>query len=235
MESDAESYRVCQSAYTSKAEDDVTLLTNLLRDLLTGLKTEWSSGVSSKFMEHLAVPASRVKNFAKNANTMELLTFRSLEDELNAKDVPWMQGDDEDVCSHIIPATDTSEAWEDDFEMKLVKPDAMEPFLWYILLRAADDFHKAEGRYPGYTDDTLEADRAALRPYVDRILDLYKLPKTWIKKEHIFEIVRFGAAEVHTVGAFVGGAVSHIAVMLITHQYKPFNRFNIWFSRQFQL
>ena len=138
-----------------------------------------------------------------------------------------MEGDGEDVCSHILgPSADTSEAWETDdgeFSLSLVKPDAMEPFLWYVLLRAVDEFHAAEGRYPGYSDDTLEADRTALRPYVDRILELYKLPKTWIKKEHVFEIVRFGAAEVHTVGAFVGGAVSHIAVMLITHQYMPFN------------
>ena len=156
----------------------------------------------------------------------QLLKFRSLEDELSAKSLSWMEGDGEDVCGHVVPMADTSEAWETDdgeFGLELVKPDAMEPFLWYILLRAADDFHKAEGRYPGYSDDTIEADRSALRPYVDRILKLYQLPKAWIKKEHVFEIVRFGAAEVHTVGAFVGGAVSHIAVMLITHQYTPFN------------
>merc|ERR1712176_1124710 len=125
-----------------------------------------------------------------------------------------------------VPDADTSEAWETDdgeFGLELVKPDPMEPFLWYIMLRAADDFHKDKGRYPGYTDDTLEADRKDLQPYVDRIVKLYNLPPTWVTKEHVYEIVRFGAAEVHTVGAFVGGAVSHIEVMLITHQYRPFN------------
>ncbi len=36
----------------------------------------------------------------------------------------------------------------------------------YLLLRASDEFYDEHGRYPGYTDDTLEADIGAMRACV---------------------------------------------------------------------
>lgn len=91
----------------------------------------------------------------------------------------------------------------------------------YFLLRAADRFFEKNGYYPGFTDATLEADQGALRSDVDAVLKDFGLSPTVLSQAHVQEICRFGAAELHTEAAFVGGAVSQCVTILISKQFKP--------------
>ena len=38
---------------------------------------------------------------------------------------------------------------------------------------------------------------------------------------HVQEICRFGAAELHTEAAFVGGAVAQVVTMVVSKQFRP--------------
>ena len=44
-----------------------------------------------------------------------------------------------------------------------------------------------------------------------------------VREDCISELCRYGAAELHNVAAFIGGAAAHEVVKLTTRQYIPFN------------
>jgi len=91
----------------------------------------------------------------------------------------------------------------------------------YLLLRAADKFYDECGYYPGYTDDTLESDVQSMRKFVDSVLDDFGLPSHLVSSAHVQEICRFGAAELHTEAAFVGGAAAQTVTILVSRQFVP--------------
>ncbi|WAR12893.1 ULA1-like protein [Mya arenaria] len=94
--------------------------------------------------------------------------------------------------------------------------------VYYVLLRAVDRFYEKYNTYPGWFANQVEADVGKLKSC------LTKLCQDWgvtcnIKDDFVHEICRYGASELHTVSAFIGGSAAQEAIKVITHQFIPFN------------
>eukprot|EP00038_Savillea_parva_P012402 m.204436 g.204436 ORF g.204436 m.204436 type:complete len:537 (-) comp22514_c0_seq1:44-1654(-) len=93
---------------------------------------------------------------------------------------------------------------------------------WWVLLKAADRFHAAHGHHPGHFDEQVEEDIPKLKDCVTTVLEEWKI-STALADECIHEMCRWGAAELHSVAAFIGGVASQEVVKLVTKQYAPLN------------
>lgn len=49
-----------------------------------------------------------------------------------------------------------------------------------------------------------------------------------LTRDHAKEIVRYGAGELHSVSALIGGVAAQEAVKIITHQYVPMDNTYIY-------
>lgn len=108
------------------------------------------------------------------------------------------------------------------------------PILWYMALRAADRYCSKHGHWPGSSSD----DASVLLEEADSVwAECQSLAAEWgmseqvadiLTRNHAVEIVRYGAADIHNVGAVVGGIAAQEAVKLITHQYVPINNTYIY-------
>lgn len=85
------------------------------------------------------------------------------------------------------------------------------------MLRAAGLFKSTHGHYPGAFDEQLDEDIPKLKSCATGLLEEWGLSST-ISDETVHEMCRFGAAEIHTVAAFVGGCAAQEVVKLVTHQ-----------------
>ncbi|XP_060109867.1 NEDD8-activating enzyme E1 regulatory subunit isoform X2 [Heteronotia binoei] len=97
----------------------------------------------------------------------------------------------------------------------------------YLMLRAVDRFFKHHGRYPGVYNYQVEDDIGKLKSCLNSFLQEYGLPVT-VKDDYIHEFCRYGAAEPHTIAAFLGGAAAQEIVKIITKQFVIFNNTYIY-------
>jgi len=95
--------------------------------------------------------------------------------------------------------------------------------VYYLLLRSVDRFYAQHGRYPGWTDEQVQADIPLLKEHVTNLLSDLSLNSSAVSDEAIHEMSRYGAAELHNVAAFLGGVVSQEAIKVLTHQWVPLN------------
>ena len=77
--------------------------------------------------------------------------------------------------------------------------------LWYIGLRAVDEFHLKHGRYPGVTDDQVIGDAAVLHEVGAEIASVFGFEKDIFTEGHAKEFARYGGSVMHPIAAFVGG------------------------------
>uniref|UniRef100_A0A665XBX4 NEDD8-activating enzyme E1 regulatory subunit n=1 Tax=Echeneis naucrates TaxID=173247 RepID=A0A665XBX4_ECHNA len=68
----------------------------------------------------------------------------------------------------------------------------------------------------------VEEDISKLKLCVNSLLQEYSLNIN-IKDDYIHEFCRYGAAEPHTVAAFLGGSAAQEAIKIISHQFVPFS------------
>uniref|UniRef100_A0A673LJK8 NEDD8-activating enzyme E1 regulatory subunit n=1 Tax=Sinocyclocheilus rhinocerous TaxID=307959 RepID=A0A673LJK8_9TELE len=92
----------------------------------------------------------------------------------------------------------------------------------YLMLRSVDRFYQQHSRYPGVYNYQVEEDINKLKLCVNSLLQEYSLNVN-VKDDYIHEFCRYGAAEPHTVAAFLGGSAAQEAIKIITHQFVPFN------------
>ena len=93
---------------------------------------------------------------------------------------------------------------------------------WLVALRAADTFALRLGHAPGDHDSEIESDQVQLREYVNSLLTKIGIGDGVVEVEELVgEMCRFGGCEIHTVAAFMGGAVAQEVIKLITGQYIP--------------
>ncbi|XP_071784936.1 NEDD8-activating enzyme E1 regulatory subunit-like [Asterias amurensis] len=149
-----------------------------------------------------SIPDSEIKLFCKNSQFLRVVRCRSLAEEYNR---------------------DTSSA--SDIALHLENPDS--EVVFYVLLRAADRFYNQYNRYPGSYDDQVEADTYKLKSCVHNILHEWGVNLT-LKDDHINEMCRYGAAELHSIAAFIGGAAAQEVIKIITHQFVPFSNTYIY-------
>jgi len=90
----------------------------------------------------------------------------------------------------------------------------------YICLGALNLFFSLYGRMPGYNDDQVETDVSKLKGCVKKIVGkLYTELKT--VDQCLYEISRYGGAELHVTSAFTGGCVAQEVIKIVTNQYVP--------------
>ena len=137
-----------------------------------------------------------IKQFCRNSAFLRVLQYRSIDEELN------------------MPNKTTLSSHLEHTESDLV---------YYILLLAADKFHEMFQAYPGEGTDGMEADAAQMKSIVVSLLQKWSLPTTLIHDDYIVEFCRYGAGEIHSVAAFIGGVAAQEVIKIVTRQYIPLN------------
>ncbi|XP_014681576.1 PREDICTED: NEDD8-activating enzyme E1 regulatory subunit-like [Priapulus caudatus] len=99
--------------------------------------------------------------------------------------------------------------------------------VWYVLLRAVGRFRGEHSRYPGARAGEVETDIALLKACASRLLAEWGLPAI-ARDDHIHEVCRYGAAELASVAALVGGASAQEAIKVVTQQFVPLNNTYIY-------
>ncbi|KAK5603695.1 NEDD8-activating enzyme E1 regulatory subunit [Crenichthys baileyi] len=138
-----------------------------------------------------------IKLFCKNAAFLRVVRCRSLAEEYHPDSVN-----------------------KDEITSCMDSPDS--EIVFYLMLRAVDRFYQLHSRYPGVYNYQVEEDISKLKLCVNSLLQEYSLNVN-IKDDYIHEFCRYGAAEPHTVSAFLGGSAAQEAIKIISHQFVPFN------------
>ena len=180
MTSTTDSYIQLQVIYQTKAKQDL----EQVRAKVVQITGQALHEVDEEF---LAL-------FTRNLKTLDLLRYRTLEEELTA-------------------------ALTDDLTNDL---DETPPMVeWYVGLRAREVFREREGRYPGQTD--YQSDAVQLEVDGKGVATQLGLDPSVFSGEAALEVARYGEAELHGVSALLGGVASQEAVKLITRQFTPIN------------
>ncbi|XP_025065255.1 NEDD8-activating enzyme E1 regulatory subunit isoform X2 [Alligator sinensis] len=114
---------------------------------------------------------------------------------------------------------------KDEIISNMDNPDS--EIVLYLMLRAVDRFHKQHGRYPGVYNYQVEDDIGKLKSCLSGFLQEHGLSVT-VKDDYVHEFCRYGAAEPHTIAAFVGGAAAQEVIKVITGQFVIFNNTYIY-------
>uniref|UniRef100_G3PRU0 NEDD8-activating enzyme E1 regulatory subunit n=1 Tax=Gasterosteus aculeatus aculeatus TaxID=481459 RepID=G3PRU0_GASAC len=138
-----------------------------------------------------------IKLFCKNSSFLRVVCCRSLAEEYSVDSVN-----------------------KDEITSSMDNPDS--EMVFYLMLRAVDRFYQLHSRYPGVYNYQVEDDISKLKLCVNSLLQEYSLNVN-IKDDYIHEFCRYGAAEPHTVAAFLGGSAAQEAIKIISHQFVPFN------------
>lgn len=116
--------------------------------------------------------------------------------------------------------------------------DEAEPEIcWFIGLYLCDLFYEKFNRYPGEfslsindmdTDQRqLEIDLNELKQFGKQFINCDK-PQGLIRENILEELCRYGASELHSIAAFIGGCCAQEAIKLITHQYVPIDNILVY-------
>lgn len=144
-----------------------------------------------------SITEQEIKLFCKNAAFLRMVSCRSLAEEF---------GPDTFNRDEITSCMDNP-----DSEMAL-----------YLMMRSIDRFYQQHSRYPGVYNYQVEEDISKLKVCVNSLLQEYGLGVS-VKDDYVHEFCRCGAAEPHTVAAFLGGSAAQEVIKVITHQFVPFN------------
>ena len=90
----------------------------------------------------------------------------------------------------------------------------------YICLKALDLFFSTYGRLPGCRNDQVETDINKLK---DCVKQMVGKSSTQLKTldQCLYELCRYGGAELHATSAFLGGCIAQEVIKLVTNQYLP--------------
>ncbi|XP_065912451.1 NEDD8-activating enzyme E1 regulatory subunit-like [Dysidea avara] len=190
---------------------DMTATSKMFIDLQKVYQTQ-ANADTELFKKHLdALPVkssfpitmSDVKHFCKNAAFLRVIHCKSLEEEYNPETL------------NI-----------DTISTNLADPTSL--IVYYILLRAADRYHTSNGYYPGSQLGPIESDVTQMKDLVSGLIKELQLKGVSVGDEHIIEMCRYGAAEFHSVSAYLGGVAAQEVIKLITCQYVPFCNTHIY-------
>ncbi|KAI5654601.1 hypothetical protein M9H77_31788 [Catharanthus roseus] len=143
-----------------------------------------------------SITKTNIKNFCKNARKLRICRYRTIEEEFNT------------------PA-------QAEIQKLLIDEDYCFAAGFYILLRAADRFAANFNCFPGQFDGGLDEDISRLKTIAVGLLNDLGCNGSNLIEDLVNEIVRYGAAELHAVSAFIGGVASQEVIKLITRQFVP--------------
>jgi amyloid beta precursor protein binding protein 1 len=211
MITNTNSYVKLVEIYQEQAKKDCEIIQNYFLDLLK--KHNRFSTMSNNEQASLH---ELVHIYCKNAAFLKVIRTTSIknEDDLLQKQIQQISFDS---------STDEPEA----------------DICWYIGLRLCDTFYQKFNRYPGefpLSINEMDTDQRQLE--ID-LNDLKQIGKQLINsdkqqgpiRENILEeLCRYGASELHSISAFIGGCCAQEAIKLITHQYVPIDHVLVYNS-----
>ncbi|CAF0998318.1 unnamed protein product [Rotaria magnacalcarata] len=203
MVTNTNSYVKLVEIYQEQAKKDCETIHNYLIDLL-----KQHNRFSTMSSNEAATLHELVHIYCKNATFLNVMRTASITNE------------DDSLKKLIeqIPLESSSDESESEVS-------------WYIGLRLCDAFYEKFNRYPGEfplsTNDETNSDQRQLE--ID-FSDLKQIGKqlfnsdrqqSSIRENIVEELCRYGASELHSISAFIGGCCAQEAIKLITHQYTP--------------
>ncbi|KAL1555503.1 NEDD8-activating enzyme E1 regulatory subunit axr1 [Salvia divinorum] len=143
-----------------------------------------------------SISKATIKSFCKNARKLKVCRYRKIEEEFSSPVQLEIQKylTDEDYCVAVG---------------------------FYILLRAVDRFAANYNSFPGQFDGEMDEEISRLKIAVVSLLNDLGCNGSTLTEDLINEMCRYGAAELHSVAAFVGGIASQEVIKLITRQFVP--------------
>ena len=136
-----------------------------------------------------------IKLFCRNSAFLRVLKYRSIVEEMEMPD-------------------------RSTLGLALENPES--DLVYYVLLCAAEQFYAMYRVYPGLDEGVLEVDIVRMKSIVANLLTKWQLTVS-ICDDHVSEFCRYGAGEIHSVAAFVGGIAAQEAIKIITQQFIPLN------------
>jgi len=117
------------------------------------------------------------------------------------------------------------EKGENEEEEEEEETEQLNPLMinWYWAFRAIDVFYNTEKRIPGDIKENIDNDIKKLVEIQTKLYADNKLNDKEIVKECLEEMVRFGGAEMHNMGAFVGGVAAQGIMKILLKQFFPYN------------
>lgn len=108
----------------------------------------------------------------------------------------------------------------------------------YIGLRLCDSFYEKFNRYPGefplstneidIDQRQLENDFHDFKLIGKELINSSEKQQGPIRETILQELCRYGASELHSVSAFIGGCCAQETIKLITHQYVPIDHILVY-------
>ncbi len=194
MNSSTHTYVELQGLYKAKAKKDFDCLSRHVDEILKQFGRPL-----------LTIPHEERELFCKNAADIQVIRYRTIQEELEA--------------------TDASKE-NDDLQMIITTSDAgiQCPALWYYVWRAADKFSSMNNsRYPGEgkVNDISKLDQDAIDAF--KLFPQHLTSTSLLTLDHAKEIARYGGMhqEVHNISSIIGGMASQEAIKMITGQYTP--------------
>lgn len=202
----SESYVKLKSIYKARAQKDYDLIKGYLEKRLEELKKEKT-----------AIKEEVIERFVKNVRHLKVVRTRSMEEE-------YTKPNTEEYDELFMDMSAFEEKSEDADNAKPFQPLMVH---WYWAFRALDVFYDSEKRLPGSEKEKMEAD---LKKLVEIQTKLFADNKVELNGEQVSveegclsEMVRFGGAEIHNIGAFVGGMGAQSIMKILLEQFYTFN------------
>ena len=185
MTSSSDMYVELQRVYQTKARADMEAVAGHLSQLLTSIGKP-TNAISEEY----------IKLFCRNSAFLQVLRYRTLEEELQTPNI-------------------------EELRMHLENPDS--DMLYYVLLRAAHQFYSLHKVYPGTEEGQFISDIGHMKSIVSGLLQKWGLLASPVREDYIIEFCRYGGGEIHAVAAFIGGVAAQEVIKVITHQFVPLN------------
>jgi len=134
--------------------------------------------------------------FCREGHNLRVIRGYSVNDELNSAPT--------EILNELIQNTE----------------DADQEMVFYIVLRALLRFESEYKTYPGLLDRDVEPDVTRFKGILTKLLNDWNSSVT-IREDCIHELCRYGACELPSVAAFIGGCAAQEVIKLITKQYVP--------------
>ncbi len=201
MTSDTESFIELQNLYRMKAERDLEAMTKHAMAVVA------EAGGDEKGDRNLSRQVTMPSKCA-------LTTFCQ-----NARNLRRMAtGPVSSNASKVVEKL--SEAFDEDPYCD--SPDQT-PALWGIALTCSDCFYMDKGRHPGdfIGNNGLTEDAAELQSYITALVPKTGAGELLSGGKHAYEVTRFGASQLHSVAAVLGGIASQEAIKLMSRQFTP--------------
>lgn len=205
MTSDTESYITLKKIYAKKGMEDRETMYKIVQEILQKISDK-DLGLKKEQIESTITSedVNYLDIICKNWPQVSLLHYSSIKEE--------------EIGTHYN---------DNDID----EPHHKTNFIWYLLIKASDLFHKKHARYPGehIPHDKFQEDVPllfdALKEYLNTNNKLEKLPfdLSEVNEAYVFEFCRLSNSKIVPAISIIASIASQEIIKLITYQFKSVN------------